>query len=145
MPKFFNYCLIVISAQLALGCSSNSVQQDSSLYHAIGGHDGIERIVNAFTLRIVQDKSILPYFLKSNVTHFKQGFISHLCDAVGGPCQYKGDTMHDIHTGMKITEKDFNRTVELLMDAMEDAGIDYRSQNKILKQLAPSRKTIIKI
>jgi hemoglobin len=145
MPKFFNYCLIVISAQLALGCSSNSVQQDSSLYHAIGGHDGIERIVNAFTLRIVQDKSILPYFLKSNVTHFKQGFISHLCDAVGGPCQYKGDTMHDIHTGMKITEKDFNRTVELLIDAMEDAGIDYRSQNKILKQLAPSRKTIIKI
>ncbi|MFT4766645.1 MAG: hemoglobin, partial [Oleispira sp.] len=144
-PKFFNYCLIVISAQLALGCSSNSVQQDSSLYHAIGGHDGIERIVDAFTLRIVQDKSILPYFLKSNVTHFKQGFISHLCDAVGGPCQYKGDTMHDIHTGMKITEKDFNRTVELLIDAMEDAGIDYRSQNKILKQLAPSRKTIIKI
>jgi hemoglobin len=145
MTKFFSYFLIAISAQLTLGCSSNSVQQDSSLYHEIGGHEGIERIVNAFIRRIVQDKSILPYFSKSNVTHFKQGFISHLCDAVGGPCQYKGDTMRDIHTGMNITEKDFNRTVEILIAAMEDAGIDYRSQNKILKQLAPSREKIIKI
>ena len=145
MTKFFSYCLIVISAQLALGCSTNSVQQDSSLYHEIGGHEGIERIVNAFIRRIVQDKSILPYFSKSNVTHFKQGFISHLCDAVGGPCQYKGDTMRDIHTGMNITVKDFNRTVEILIAAMEVAGIDYRSQNKILKQLAPSREKIIKI
>jgi hemoglobin len=145
MTKFFSYFLIAISAQLTLGCSSNSVQQDSSLYHEIGGHDGIERIVNAFIRRIVQDKSILPYFAKSNVTHFKQGFISHLCDAVGGPCQYKGDTMRDIHTGMNITEKDFNRIVELLISAMEDAEISYSSQNKILKQLAPSRERIIKI
>ena len=128
-----------------MGCSSTSVQQDDSLYHDIGGHEGIERIVNAFTHRIVQDKDILPYFAKSNVTHFKQGFISHLCDAVGGPCQYKGDTMTDIHTGMNITEKDFNRTVELLIGAMEDVGISYPSQNKILKKLALLRSQVIKI
>ena len=145
MPKFLSYFLIVIITLLAMGCSSTRVQQDDSLYHDIGGHEGIERIVNAFTHRIVQDKDILPYFAKSNVTHFKQGFISHLCDAVGGPCQYKGDTMTDIHTGMNITEKDFNRTVELLIGAMEDVGISYPSQNKILKKLALLRSQVIKI
>lgn len=150
MPKLFKLkvitCfLIIILSQLFVGCSSKNVIQDNSLYHDIGGHEGIERIVNIFVQKIAQDKYMLPYFAKSNVTHFKKGFISHLCDAVGGPCKYEGDTMSDIHTGMNISKKDFNRIVELLISAMEGADISYQSQNKILKELAASRDKIIEI
>lgn len=122
-----------------------ALQQENSyqLYYDIGGNDGIERITDAFIKQIARDPDILPYFAKSSVSHFKQGFISHLCATVKGPCEYSGDSMIDIHTGMNINEKDFNRTVELLIAAMEDADVSYRDQNRILKALAPLRVEII--
>ena len=66
-----------------------------------------------------------------------------MCTSVNGPCEYNGDSMVDIHTGMNIDEKDFNRVVELLIAAMEDEGIGYSTQNKVLKALAPLRSDII--
>ena len=53
--------------------------------------------------------------------------------------------MIDIHTGMNINERDFNRIVELLISAMEDSGISFQNQNRILKTLAPSRADIINL
>lgn len=152
---------LLIGALLIGGCSTNAISTSNpnfdndnlhenslyknSLYKKIGGHVVIERIVDAFIKRIAQDKDILPYFAKSSVSHFKQGFITHLCATTNGPCNYNGDSMIDIHTGMNITEKDFNRVVELLIASMEDAGIDYQYQNRILKTLAPLRPEIIKL
>lgn len=146
------YSLICTLTVFISGCTlltsdtkQATLQQESShqLYHDIGGDEGIERITDAFIKQIARDPDILPYFAKSSVSHFKQGFISHLCATVNGPCEYKGDSMIDIHTGMNIDEKDFNRTVELLIAALEDAGISYRDQNRILKALAPLRGEII--
>lgn len=139
------YYSILIFILIFTGCSTKNITPDISLYQGVGGQKGIERIVEAFVDQIARDKNILPYFAKSSVSHFKQGFIKHLCATVNGPCSYDGDSMSDIHTGMNITEKDFNRVVELLISAMEDAGIGYQYQNKILEKLAPLRKDIIRI
>lgn len=129
----------------SLACSNLNTHPTTHLYQEIGGQEGIDNLVNIFVRKISQDESILPYFAKSSVAHFKAGFSTHLCDAVGGPCAYEGDTMVDIHTGMNINEKDFNRVVELLISAMEDADIGYPAQNRILKKLAPSRSEIISL
>lgn len=137
------FFIVVINLSL-LACSHLNKNQNYSLYQNIGGQKGIDDIVNIFVRKISQDESILPYFAKSSVTHFKAGFSNHLCDAVGGPCDYEGDTMVDIHTGMNINEKDFNRVVELLISALEEANISYQSQNRILNKLATSRSKIIK-
>lgn len=145
MFKYFNSFFIILIVQLCIGCSTKGALERESLYNDIGGHPGITNLVNVFVKNIAHDKEILPYFSKSSVKHFKQGFINHLCDAIGGPCQYNGDTMIDIHTGMNINEKDFNRVVELLIKAMEEVGISYQSQNKILLKLAPLRGEIIKL
>jgi hemoglobin len=145
MSKYFSTVIFVFALQLCFGCSSQRVEQREQLYAEIGGHEGLENLVDAFVQRIVKDKVILPYFAKSSVKHFKQGFINHLCGLVNGPCKYNGDSMIDIHTGMNINEGDFNRVVELLIQAMEDVGIPYSSQNRILAKLAVFRAEIIKI
>lgn len=149
MFKTLSYFFIGLTLLVTIGCSSQSieadVQQSEQLYDKIGGQEGIEKLVDAFIKRIAQDKAILPYFAKSSVKHFKQGFINHLCVIASGPCQYTGDTMVDIHTGMNINEGDFNRVVELLVQAMEDVDISYPLQNKVLAQLATLRGEVIKI
>jgi hemoglobin len=146
MFKYITCFLTILLLQFTIGCSSsNKNEKNNHLYNEIGGQEGIESLVNAFIKRIPTDKEILPYFAKSSVKHFKEGFINHLCVMVSGPCQYNGDTMIDIHTGMNITERDFNRVVELLIQAMEDEGISYQTQNKLLFKLAGLRDQVIKI
>lgn len=129
------YCLVA--------CTTLPNASEDTLYERIGGQDTIEKLVDQFIKNIANDEQVLPYFRKSDVTHFRNGFIAHFCSVVDGPCEYKGDNMVDIHTGMNINEADFNRTVELLIDAMESVGISYRQKNEILARLAPLRKEIM--
>ncbi len=103
----------------------------------------IEAIADQLIQNIGHDKTIFPYFAKANVTHFRNGFIQHLCDVTNGPCNYSGDTMQAIHTGMNINESDFNHLVELLIDAMTQSKVPHRTQNKLLARLAPMRAQII--
>lgn len=146
MTNLISSAFIVSVTCLLFACSSNKdISSPNNLYQALGEQQGIERLVDIFTKKLGQDKQILPYFAKASVSHFKKGFVSHLCDVSGGPCKYEGDNMVDIHTGMKINEADFNRVVELLVQAMEDAGINYQTQNQVLAKFAPLRSQIIKI
>nr|WP_234401198.1 group 1 truncated hemoglobin [Pseudoalteromonas sp. T1lg23B] len=116
-----------------------------SLYQKVGEQAGLERLVDAFINQIGQDEVIFHYFKQTNVSHFRAGFVSHLCDVLGGPCQYDGDSMVQIHTGMHINERDFNHAVDLLIAAMDEVGIAHPVQNQILAKLAPMRSEIIKI
>ncbi|WP_206486208.1 group 1 truncated hemoglobin [Thalassotalea sp. G2M2-11] len=136
----------VLLVLLLAACSTKiDSKHQATLYEQLGAHQGMERLVNTVIKKIAKDEQIFPYFAKASVSHFKQGFMSHLCQTTGGPCQYTGDTMVDIHTGMNINEADFNRVVELLIEAMEEIDITYQTQNRVLAKLAPLRAQIIKI
>ncbi|GHE91813.1 group I truncated hemoglobin [Thalassotalea profundi] len=146
ISNFVTNIVIILLTFSVFSCSSiKESAEQQTLYQALGQQQGIERLVNIFIKKLGQDKQIFPYFAKASVSHFRQGFISHICEASDGPCQYEGDNMVDIHTGMNINEADFNRVVELLVLAMEEAGIDYPIQNKVLAKFAPLRGEIIKI
>ncbi|CAH9054458.1 Group 1 truncated hemoglobin GlbN [Pseudoalteromonas sp. CIP111854] len=133
---------IALSVMITVsGCQSTP----TSLYHQVGEQAGLERLTDAFINQIGQDKVVFHYFKQTNVSHFRTGFISHMCAVLDGPCQYQGDNMVQIHTGMNISEYDFNHTVDLLIAAMNEVGISHPVQNKVLAKLAPMRRNIIKI
>lgn len=134
----FTICLVFINA-----CSS--FNQSKSIYKELNGMAGIHSIVDSFVYLVAKDPDIFPYFAKASVTHFKEGFSTHLCYVSGGPCAYEGDSMVDIHTGMQINEAHFNKVVEILISAMQKNDIDYQTQNRLLAKLAPFRKDVIKI
>ena len=127
---------------MLVGCVSSN---NGTLYQQLNGKQGVEKLVESFINQIGHDEQILAYFKQSNVAHFRQGFITHLCSVTDGPCEYKGDNMVDIHTGMNISKKDFNRVVELLINAMDEQQIPQTVQNKILSRLAPLRPEVIDI
>jgi hemoglobin len=134
--------VILLCIGLLGGCASKS---DLSLYQQLDGKAGIERLIDSFIYQIGNDEQVFYYFEHANITHFRQGFISHLCVLVDGPCEYDGDSMVDIHTGMHISEKDFNHVVDLLINAMDEQNISHSVQNKILSKMAPLRGEIIKM
>ena len=127
---------------LLSGCAHNP---QHTLFDKLGGHDGLTNIVNGLIEQIGNDKQIFHYFRDARISRFRSHLIEHFCALTDGPCQYKGDSMVDIHTGMKITEKDFNRLVDLLINAMELQNIPHPVQNQLLARLVPLRTYIIYI
>lgn len=137
--------LVACSTQNQTVINKQASTEQKTLYQALGGAPKVEQIVDAFILNIANDPDVISYFTHANVDHFRKGFIQHFCEATDGPCTFSGDSMREIHTGMNITEGDFNRVVELLVKALEESQVSYPLQNQILKKLAPLRADVIKI
>jgi len=142
---FPNFKQTINTLLFALIVSGLSACQSTSgtLYEQIGGAEGNEKLVDAFINQIGNDPVILPFFENASVAHFRAGFLTHLCDLLDGPCEFRGDSMVQIHTGMHIGESEFNRVVELLVAAMNERRISTPLQNQILARLAPLRGEVI--
>ncbi|WP_229333646.1 group 1 truncated hemoglobin [Glaciecola sp. MH2013] len=119
------------------------MNKNSTLYEQLGGQNKLEEIADNFVDEISFDAQIYPYFANSNIKRFKNKLVEQLCVMSEGPCQYSGDTMEQVHTGMNITERDFNRTVDLFIAAMTKAGISHPLQNRLLKEMAQTRDQML--
>lgn len=133
--------LIFLAAILLSSCVNQL--HSESVYQSLGGYQKVEEIAHNYILEIEKDPVIFEYFKESDVERYRIKIIEHICYHTGGPCEYTGDDMERVHDGMNITESDFNRGVDLLINAMNDADIPHRVQNKVLAIFAPMRKEII--
>jgi hemoglobin len=135
MLRHLSLLLVILSFG---GCASTP----TTLYDQLGGQEKIALIVDNFLKEIEFDAVIFQHFKDSDVSRFREKLIEQLCAETGGNCQYTGDSMEKVHTGMKISESDFNRTVDLLINAMTKADVSYPLQNRVLAKLAPMRADI---
>ena len=116
---------------------------DATLFQDLGGIDGITRIVDALAELYLTDDRIKATFEDINIPRLKGRLVLQFCVLAGGPCVYKGASMHTVHQGYKITVAQFNALVEDLQIAMERQNIPYWTQNRLLAVLAPMEREIV--
>lgn len=124
-----------------MGCQT--LNSNTTLYEELGGAPAVEKIVDNFIAEIGYSKTIVKHFEETNLDRFRAKMIEHMCEVSAGPCKYTGDTMLQTHQNRHITESEFNQTVDLLINALNKAGIPHTTQNKLLARLAPMRSDII--
>lgn len=117
-----------------------------SLYKRLGGREGIAGVVDDFVANMVADarvngrfKSMPPpavFKLKSNLS-------DQICEASGGPCSYLGRDMKTTHTGMQVTEAEWNATVENLVKALDKRKVDAPSKQELLGMLGSMKRDIV--
>jgi hemoglobin len=79
----------------------------------------------------------------ADVFRFKSMLSDQICDATGGPCSYVGKDMKKAHEGMKITEAEWNATVENLVKALDKHKVDAKSRDELIGAIAPMKKDIV--
>lgn len=139
-------CLAILTFSLGLSaCASTSLTPvaDDSLYQALGGRAGIERIVEGMLINISDNPQIVGHFVDTDIDRLNEKLVEQFCVESGGPCEYTGDSMRDSHAGLNLTEADFNALVEDLLDAMQDLDVPVTAQNRLVARLAPMRSDII--
>jgi hemoglobin len=131
---------------LLSACNTASLSRENdNLYVALGGEVGVQRIADQFIMEIAYDERVFHFFADSNVERFRQKIIEHFCVIADGPCEYTGDDMVQVHTGMGINVAEFNAVVEDLIRAMDQVGTPIAAQNRLLARLAALRPEIMGI
>ena len=140
------FVVLVLALCLLNGCAapfSSSSSSSKNLYQALGGKVKIEEIVDNFINEIAFDEPTYQFFKNSNMRRFKEKLSEQLCVLADGPCTYSGDSMEQVHTGMNISESEFNKGVDLFINAMDKANIPHTLQNRLLKEMAKTRSQMI--
>jgi hemoglobin len=118
---------------------------DDSLYRALGGQAGIAGAMTEFVGRARQDPRIGGFFKETDPRHLAQQLTDQICQVSGGPCKLDGPDMKTAHESMKIAQADFNTLVEVLQQTLDDRGVPFAAQNRLLARLAPMHREIVNL
>jgi hemoglobin len=130
-------------ALLLAGWFSQPALAQETLYQQLGGQAGVTSIVqHSFVLYLADDR-IKGDLDNINLDRLKARLTEYLCHLTGGPCVYHGRAMKAAHAGLDLTQAKFNALAEDLQTAMEQVGIPYRTQNRMMALLAPMQRDIV--
>ena len=116
----------------------------ASLYKRLGGREGIAQVVDAFYANLIADERVNARFKGvKDVLRLKANMADQICDATGGPCSYLGRDMKTTHTGMKVTEAEWNATVENLNKALDKHNVGAKDKQELIGLLAPMKGDIV--
>jgi hemoglobin len=116
---------------------------DRSLYERLGGLDAIKAVVEDFVANVAADGAINARFANSDMNNLKQKLVEQICAATGGPCTYTGKGMVEVHTGMKVTDAEFDALVGDLKKTLDKFSVPQREQSELLSALGGMRGDIV--
>ncbi|MCI0707846.1 MAG: group 1 truncated hemoglobin [Ignavibacteriae bacterium] len=135
---------ILIAALLVIGCGGGQMaMKEKSLYERLGGVEAITAVVDEFVANVAGDTRINHFFKETNIPHLKKMLVDQICQATGGPCEYKGMNMKDAHKGMGVKEADFNALVEDLVKALDKFKVPEKEKGELLGALGGMKGDIV--
>jgi hemoglobin len=134
-----------------------------SLFERLGGEDGITKIVEDFTPRLLQDPRVSwsrngvkkgGFSLSShkaetwtastnNVVLLKKHLVQFLGLATGGPAHYEGKSMKAAHANMHISNPEFEAAVGDIKASLDNLQVPNKEQKELLAIIESTRPEIV--
>jgi hemoglobin len=137
----------LLMAMVALWCAAcASAPAEPTLYQRLGGREAIKLVVDDFVANMAADPRVNGRFKGldgARVAKLQTNLADQICDAAGGPCAYLGRDMKTTHTGMGITEAEWNATVEDLVKSLNKFKVGQKEQQELLSALGAMKKDIV--
>ena len=136
MSRFQRTILTAAPVVLVLALlSSGGVQAQSSLYERLGGYDAISAVVDDFAMKLFNDQVVGARF-KGMSTDSRNGFRQKnknlVCAATGGGCQIISRPAIVAHTGLNITEDEWNIVFDHLVGTLDSFGVPKQEKSELL-------------
>ena len=138
----------VILGVIALGVlqSSPALGQEESLYNRLGGYEAVSAVANMFAEKLFVDDQVGPFF-RGMGTDTRESFIQKntnlVCNVTGGPCKILSRPARTVHTGLGITEADFNVVFNHLVDTLDSFNVPAREKEELLAIIGTLRADIV--
>jgi hemoglobin len=124
-----------------------------SLYDRLGGAKAIRAVVDEFVARAAADDANVNFFRKGTAKEWKPSdedveklkvhLVNQIGSATGGPEKYEGRAMKEIHTGMKISEAQFNALAGHLSAALDKFSVPKAEKDELIGIVASTKGDIV--
>jgi len=128
---------------IAISLSAASFAADKTLYERLGGKAALQAVVGELWTNVAADARINGRFKYTKPEAFGGQLVEFLCQASGGPCQYQGKDMKSAHTGMKLTDAEFNALAEDTTKALDKFKVPAREQSEVIGLLASLKGDVV--
>ena len=136
-------CIIALAVALPVGAQQAPAP---TLYKRLGGYDAIAAVTDDFIGRLAGDPGLSKFFAGHSTDSLKkirQLVVDQLCFATGGPCVYIGRDMKTSHTGLGISEKDWEASVKHLVATLEKFNVPAKEKEEVLTLASSLKKDIV--
>jgi len=133
--------LIVTTSGITYG-----MPQDKSLYDRLGGYNALALVVDDFIVRLVTDKQFDKFFVGHSTDskkHIRQHILDQFCAATGGPCVYTGRDMKMSHSGLGITNADWDAAAKHLVASLDKYKVPEKEKSEVLAFVTTLKKDIV--
>ncbi len=117
-----------------------------SLYIRLGGYDALVAVTKDFIGRLATDPQSSQFFAGLNDTskaRVEAHVIDFLCVATGGPCIYTGQDMKTAHTGLHITEAEWNASAAHLTETLNKFKVPPKEQQEVMAAIGSLKGDIV--
>jgi hemoglobin len=140
---------LVAAFLLTLLLSTNALAQTStekSLYERIGGYNALAAVVDDFIVRLVTDKNFEKFFAghsNDSKKRIRQHILDQFCAATGGPCIYTGRDMKTSHSGLAITNAQWDAAASHLTASLDKFKVPEKEKGEVLAFVTTLKKDIV--
>jgi len=131
------------AALLLLLLAAPAALRAQTLFDDLGGRDTIASFTAGLVGRLRTDPRISHFFAESDMDRLHDRLTDFFCHVAGEKKPYRGANLYYAHKGLGIREADFNALTEDLEEAMDEAGVPYSAQTRLLAELAPLEREIV--
>ena len=143
---YFTLAAFAAAAPFCAAPPQAFAQQQHTLYQRLGGYEALAAVTDDFLGRLATDPQLKRFFVghnKEGQTRIREHVIDFLCVATGGPCAYTGQDMKTAHTGLGITEEDWNASVKHLVATLDKFHVPEREKSEVLNAISPLKGDIV--
>jgi hemoglobin len=137
---------LALSLLLATSGMAQAAGQEKSLYDPVGGYNALAAVVDDFIGRLISDKQFEKFFTGFSVDskkRIRQHILDQFCAATGGPCIYTGRDMKTSHTGLGITNADWDAAAKHLVASLDKFKVPEKEKGEILVFVTSLKKDIV--
>ena len=133
---------VVLCLALAAGMAG-AQGVGTSLYERLGGRDKIAAAANEIVDAVSHDARTKRTFDGIKLAPLKLMVADHLCAVAGGPCTYRGETMTVAHTGLAITDEEFDVMGSFVDAAFAHQGVAIVDRRELEALLTLMRREVV--
>jgi hemoglobin len=100
-------------------------------------------VVDLFYQKVLADPSLVGFFTGIDMDALRRHQTLLVSQVMGGPAQYAGRTLQAVHSGLSVSDGDFDRVVEHLVAALQEAGVTDDVIGRVGEALAGTRPDVV--
>ena len=135
--------LLVFLTSCGLPPQTPPPANETTLFTRLGGMEVISGAAAQIVESVSHDPRTKRSFAGLKLSTLKASVAQHLCSVTGGNCRYEGEPMPAAHTGLAITNEEFDIMGDYVDQAFRARGVSDKNRAELATLLGKMRPDVV--